>query len=114
MTLSRRLASFLSRVWVAALVFCLTVPLAHAVPLEITLTGAERQVALGWNAQILEDAPGHLKLAIGQPFTQTRSISDFRNLSGGLACVCTTRVRHLSDAWSTSGRPCKTRSNGTW
>lgn len=63
MTWLSRVATFSSRVWVAVLVFCLTVPWAHAVPLEITLTGAERQVALGWNAQILEDAPGHLKLA---------------------------------------------------
>lgn len=63
MTWSRRLASFLSRVWVVVLVSFMAAPWAHAVPLEITLTGAERQVALGWNAQILEDAPGHLQLA---------------------------------------------------
>lgn len=50
--------------WVtAALVLWLCVSAAHAVPIEVALTGMERQVNLGLNSQLLEDAPGHLQLA---------------------------------------------------
>jgi diguanylate cyclase (GGDEF)-like protein len=61
-----RLPSSLARWWaLLCLSWCaslLALPHAQAVPLEIALSGSEAQVSLGMNAQVLEDAPGHLQL----------------------------------------------------
>ncbi len=59
-----RLAPRLARWWAIALFFLLGASMgARAVPIEVAVGGAERQINLGMNSQLLEDATGSLTLA---------------------------------------------------